>query len=161
MGFGVSACAQTAVDGAVSGSVVDAGGAVVSGARVSFRTGAVELEPQIATDSQGEFFVPRVSPGDYDLTIDAPEFAPVTLHVLVELGAVTQVPVHLHLAGIATSVSVAADESAGGVAAEAPVEVASVVTPEEIDRLPLNGGRWQTFALLTPTVRWTHKAMGG
>src|SRR5215469_11887399 len=85
-GFGVSACAQTGVDGAVSGSVADVGGAVVVGARVSFRNGSTSLERQITTDSLGQFFAARISPGDYEVTVDAPEFAPVTMHVLVELG---------------------------------------------------------------------------
>src|ERR1700761_6017579 len=87
-GFGVSACAQTAVDGAVSGSVVDAGGVLVSGARVSLRSDATALERQTTTDSLGQFFAARVSPGDYQVTVDALEFAPITVHVVVELGAV-------------------------------------------------------------------------
>jgi hypothetical protein len=34
------------------------------------------------------------------------------------------------------------------------------VTPDEIERLPVNGRRWQTFALLMPTVNADPEGMG-
>jgi hypothetical protein len=83
-------------------------------------------------------------------------FAGLTLEpVVVEVGGVTSVEARMRVGGVATSVTVKAEpigEAAVGVDELSSAAVGSVVTPDEIERLPVNGRRWQTFALLMPTV---------
>src|SRR5580698_2572970 len=109
-----SALAQTAVDGALTASSPD-----------------------------GEFLIPRLSPGDYEITVSARWFKPLILrHISIELGTSTTVPLHLQLATTTTEVT----------ETEPDQPTTNTLTPAEIDSLPVNARRWQTFTLLTPTA---------
>ena len=68
--------AQTAVDGAVGGTVVDASGAIVSGATVTVVDNATNAEQTAKADSAGYFRVIHLQPGTYSVTITAPGFEP-------------------------------------------------------------------------------------
>ncbi len=139
---------QTAVDGAVRGVVVDAGGAAVRGAAVRVEDAATGFAARTGTDGSGEFLMARVPAGTYQVKVEAAGFEPLMVtHVVVELGGVTTVRWSLRVAGVTTAVTVTAREEISGSAA-----LASTVTAGEIERLPVNGRRWQTFALLTPTA---------
>ena len=145
---------QTAVDGAVRGVVVDAGGAAVRGAVIEVEDGATGFAARVVSDRSGEFLAARVPAGTYRLTVSAAGFARLVLmDITVELGAVTAVDARLRVAGIATAVTVRgvsqAETAAGRTAASA---TASTITAGEIERLPVDGRRWQDFALLTPEV---------
>ncbi len=75
--------------------------------------------------------------------------------VVVEVGGMTSVEARMRVGGVATSVTVKAEpiaQAAVGVDELSSAAVGSVVTPQEMERLPVNGRRWQTFALLTPEV---------
>ncbi len=147
---------QTAVDGAISGFVVDAGGAALVGAVVQVQNIANGATNRATTEGKGEFLVAHLPAGEYRVVVEYALFAQLTLQpVVVEVGGVTSVEARLRVGGIATSVTVKA-EPASPVAVSvddlSSAAVASVVTPDEIERLPVNGRRWQTFALLMPTV---------
>ncbi len=142
------ACGQTAVDGAVHGVVVDAGGAAVAGASVQVEDAAAGFAARVATDRSGEFLVARVPVGTYRVVVEAAGFERLVLAgVVVEVGAVTSVDAKLRVAGVATAVTVTAESEISEAAA-----VGSTVTAGEIQRLPVKGRRWQTFALLTPAA---------
>src|ERR1700678_4256211 len=75
--------------------------------------------------------------------------------VVVEVGGVTSVEARLRVGAVTSSVNViATPEPTVAVTVDdlASAAIASVVTPEEIERLPMNGRRWQAFALLMPGV---------
>ena len=152
------ACAwgQTAVDGAISGFVVDAGGAALVGAVVQVQNVAYGTMNRATTGSKGEFLVAHLPAGEYRVEVEYALFAGLTLQpVVVEVGGVTSVEARMRVGGVATSVTVKAEAvppSSVRVDELSSAAVESVVTPDEIERLPVNGRRWQTFALLTPTV---------
>ena len=140
--------AQTAVDGAVRGVVMDEGGAVVAGATVRMEDGATRFAAETVSDRSGEFLVARLPPGIYRATVQASGFERLVLSgVAVEVGAVTALDARLRVAGVMASVTVTAAASEQESAA-----VASTITAGEIQRLPVNGRRWQTFALLAPAA---------
>ena len=147
---------QTAVDGAISGFVVDAGGAALAGAVVQVQNVADGTMNRVTTEGKGEFLVAHLPPGEYRVVVEYALFAQLTLApVVVEVGAVTSVEARMRVGGVATSVTVRAEPiSSAAVSVDdlSSAAVASVVTPDEIERLPVNGRRWQTFALLMPTV---------
>jgi hypothetical protein len=146
----VSVMGQTAVDGVVHGVVLDAGGAAVRGAQVQVEESATGFVARAVTDQGGEFLVARVPVGTYRVVVDAAGFARLVLPgVVVEVGAATGLNARLRIAGVATAVTVTAGED---VSEPESTAVGSTVTAGEIERLPVNGRRWQTFALLTPTV---------
>ncbi|WP_348269280.1 TonB-dependent receptor [Edaphobacter sp. DSM 109919] len=141
---------QTAVDGAVHGVVVDASGAAVRGARVQVEESATGFVVRVVSDKGGEFLVARVPVGIYRVVVEAAGFERLVLSgVVVETGAVTGVDARLRVAGVATAVTVTA---AAEVSEPESAAAGSTVTAGEIERLPVNGRRWQTFALLTPEV---------
>jgi hypothetical protein len=149
LGALTAAWGQTAVDGVVHGVVVDAGGAAVRGASVAVEDAASGFVARTATDKGGEFLVARVPVGTYRVVVEAAGFERLVLTaVVVEVGAVTGVDARLRVAGVSATVTVTA---AAGSTVDAAA-VASTVTAPEIQRLPVRGRRWQSFALLTPAA---------
>ena len=147
---------QSSTDGTVSGFVVDPTGGALVGAVVQVQNLANGLIAIAKTEGKGEFVVAHLPPGDYRVLVDYERFANLTLEpVVVQVGGVTSVEAKLQVGGVVTSVNVtAAPERPATVSVDegASVATASVITPEEMERTPVNGRRWQTFALLTPTV---------
>jgi hypothetical protein len=158
------AWAQTSVDGAISGFVVDASGAALAGADVRVQKDSTGLEIAAKTGSKGEFLVPRVPAGEYQVVVEYARFARLTLDgVVVEVGGVTSVEARLQVGGVVTAVTVTAspDEPATVSLDDASsAAVASTVTSDELQSLPVNGRGWQTFALLTPTVNADPESVG-
>jgi hypothetical protein len=155
---------QTAVDGAISGFVVDASGAALVGAVVQVRQLATGWTSETATGGKGQFLLARVPAGTFQVEVEYERFARLTLDdVVVELGGVTAVEARLRVGSVASSVTVTARTNvpaAVSVDDAASTAVASTVTGNEIESLPVNGRRWQTFALLTPTVNGDPEAEG-
>src|SRR5271168_1164680 len=154
----VDSCAwgQTAVDGAIGGFVVDASGAALAGAVVRVENVATGTANRATTEGKGEFLVPHLPAGEYQVVVEYALFAQLTLQpVIVEVGGVTSLEARLQLGGVATSVTVRAEPDhpvTVSVDDLSSAAVASVVTPDELERLPVNGRRWQSFALLMPGV---------
>ncbi len=154
------AWAQTAVDGAISGFIADPSGAALVAAVVQAQNLSTGAQTTAKTGSRGDFLLTGLPAGDYRVRVESGRFASLTLEpVTVEVGGVTAVDAHLQIGTVATSVTVHAAQDSPGAPVSATVEdlssaaISSVITPEEIERLPGNGRRWQTFALLTPTVQ--------
>jgi hypothetical protein len=144
------------VDGAISGFVVDAGGAALIGAVVQVQSIADGTMTRTTTEVKGEFLVAHLPAGEYRVEVEYALFGGLTLEpVVVEVGGVTSVEARMRVGGVATSVTVQAAASpaaAVGVDELSSSAIGGVVTPDEIERLPVNGRRWQTFAQLSPTV---------
>ncbi|HZY61383.1 MAG TPA: TonB-dependent receptor [Edaphobacter sp.] len=143
----VSASGQTSVDGALRGRVVDRSGAAVAGAALEVRSNTTGYITRMESDRTGEFFAPRLQAGMYVVTVRAKNFAQTVLpQVGIEVGTVTAIEARLHV-GVSTTVTV---DGGGAVQEEDAGATATTVTPAEIEQLPLDGRRWQSFALLTP-----------
>ena len=140
------AVAQTAVDGAVRGRVSDVRGSSVAGASVLVKALATGVELRGVTGMDGEFAVARVPVGECSISVEAKGFQPAVLgRIAVQVGGVAEIDVQLRFEGVTISVNVSAEDASS-------TALASVEADGEIDRLPLNGRRWQAFALLTPVV---------
>jgi hypothetical protein len=93
--------------GSVNGVVVDQSGAIVTGAQVSILRGDRSLGADVLSDTDGEFFFPRVEPGAFELTIKANGFAPRTVTGSVSPGEVQTLPqVVMEVAEAVTAVRV-------------------------------------------------------
>ncbi len=153
--------AQSAVDGALAGTVLDAWDGVVANAvlRVSSNTG---VEASTGSDVRGVFRMIALTPGDYLLEASAvgykPQRAMVTVHV-GEMAVLTVrlLPEHVEAARMLTErhgITERADS--GAFTGEGTGEV----TLEEIASLPDNGRRWRSFALLTPGANADDRGRG-
>ncbi len=146
--------AQTTVDGAVRGTVLDPSGASIPGVAVRIGSPSAAFSEQTVTGRDGSFLFARVPPGEYSVAADATGFAAYAAdHVLVELGGVSVIPVRLGIAGAAMSVTVEAQNEASAPSPDVPSSATSMVIAEsEIHQLPVANLRWQNFALLGATV---------
>jgi len=140
--------AQSATDGAISGTVVDSSGAAVPNAKVTAKNVGTNATISSTTDDTGYFRISKLSPADYTIMVDATGFAPYTAeHVTVQIGSVTDVTAKLNVASAGATVEVSAEIPVINTTSQ---EFANVVSEQQISNLPINNGRWSSFALLTP-----------
>src|SRR4029077_14819269 len=65
---------QSAVDGAIGGTVEDKTGSVISGAKVVIRSNGTNAEQMLVSDASGTFRAIHLQPGTYTVTVSAPGF---------------------------------------------------------------------------------------
>lgn len=150
--------AQTAVDGAIAGTVEDSTGAAIPNATVLVHSTATNADTSVVSDASGYFRVLRLAPGDYSVKVADSGFANYTAqHVVVEVGKLTQILPQLTAGGTSTTVEVSS---------EAPVinaegsDFTTEFTPAALQSLPINGRHWTSFALLSPGVTLGNSAFG-
>lgn len=149
----VSACpsrAQSTTDGAIGGTVYDSSGAVVPNVTVTVRNNGTNFEQSTTTDNTGYFQVLKLQPASYTLKVVAPGFAAFEVQkVDVQVGVTTEIDPHLNLASAGATVLVT--ENTTQVNTTDP-GFGPLVDQTDIQNLPINGGRWSDFSLLTPGV---------
>jgi carboxypeptidase family protein/TonB-dependent receptor-like protein len=100
---------QTANTGAIAGTVIDPSGALVPRAAVVVNSQATGEERDLTADAQGNFSVPFLTPGDYDLTVRAPGFEPLVLKsVQVQITEVNRLKLQLTIRGAKDQIVVSA-----------------------------------------------------
>ena len=95
--------------GAISGRVVDSGGAVLQGARVELQPGGASA----VTSQQGEFTISGLTPGEYTLTINYVGFAAFSDKLSVAGGQVARVDASLKVASKSEEIMVYAERVHG------------------------------------------------
>src|SRR6266852_722794 len=112
--FALALCAlpmhgQTANTGAIAGTVSDPSGALVAGAALVVKSQATQEERDLTTDAEGNFSVPFLTPGNYDLTVRAPGFEPLVLKsVQVQITEVSRLKIQLTISGAKEQITVSA-----------------------------------------------------
>src|ERR1700733_11165600 len=100
---------QTADTGAIAGSVSDPSGAPVAGAAMVIESEATREERDLTTDAEGNFSVPFLTPGNYDLTVRAAGFEPLILKsVQVQITEVSRLKIQLTITGGKEQITVSA-----------------------------------------------------
>ena len=155
----LSAHAQSAVDGALAGTVVDPSGAVIPNAVLRVANSATGAEASTGSDGRGFFRMIALAPGEYMLQASAPGFAMQAAVVSVRVGELAVVTVRLAPGSATAAVTVTAGIGEHTIDTQKSA-VASEVTLEEIESLPINGRRWSTFALLTPGANQDERGRG-
>jgi outer membrane receptor protein involved in Fe transport len=120
--------------GTISGTVRDSSGAVVAGASVTAKNAATSAERTVQAGENGQFIIPGLSPGTYDVTVTSSGFAPFKARVEASVGGRTTVDAQLTISGQVTTVEVVAAESAT-VNTETQ-EISEVISPAQIAQLP-------------------------
>jgi hypothetical protein len=155
---GAIARAQTAVDGAIAGTVTDSSGALIPNASILVHSTATNADTTATGDASGYFHVSRLVPGDYTVKVTASGFADFTAqHVIVEVGKLTEVAPKLTAGG--TSVTVQVSSEAPVINTESS-DFTTEFTPATLNSLPINGRHWTSFALLSPGVTLGNSAFG-
>ncbi len=146
---GQSLVAQLRIVGAISGTVQDATGASVPGAKIILKDEGTGITREGATTAAGTFFFPDLAHGSYELTIRAPGFqSAVISRISVSTSQTTDVPVKLAVGQQAETVTV---EGAAPLLETTSQLVTTTQTREIINELPvLNRSNVLILARLVP-----------
>lgn len=143
-----STAAQSAT-ATLSGTVVDAQGAVVPGANITVMDVARAVERQAATNSEGYFIVTQLPPSAYTVSVERGGFATSRLpNVVLNVNDQSALRIQLWVAGLGETVTVTDTAPLVG---ESPA-VATVVDRQFVENQPLNGRSFQTLVELSPGV---------
>jgi len=142
--------AQSTTDGAIGGTVYDTHGAVVANAKITVHNNGTNAEKTATTNDTGYFRVTTLQSGAYTVTITQQGFSPYKAEqVIVQVGSITDVSPRLGVGATTETVEVTAE--APQINSTSP-EFAPTLNQTAIANLPINGGRWSSFAILTPGV---------
>src|SRR5215471_13595269 len=149
--------AQSAASATIVGQVTDSQGAVVANATVTATNTATGILRTVKTTSSGNYTIPNLPPGAYDVKVQAASFAPAEAKgIKLNVGDQRDVNVSLSAAGKAEVVEVTA---------EAPLiettktDVSTAVTDLDMQRLPTFAGAggvandYAQLALTAPGVK--------
>ncbi len=149
-GVSSMAAAQSAVDGAIGGTVKDPTEAIVSGASVVIQNTGTNATQTVMTDTSGYFRVIRLQPGLYTVRVSAGGFSSYeAARVEVTVGSLTTVEPHLAAAGATETVDVSTDVPAINTTNN---DFSNTIGLKVLEDLPVNNYRWSSYALLTPGV---------
>jgi hypothetical protein len=123
-----------AESGSISGTVKDPSGAVIAGAMVKAKNAATGAERTARTGDTGEYAIPALTPGHYQLDITGEKFQTYRTTVEVTVGGVSTVDAQLTLGQ-----SSAVVEVVGGAATEVNTqtqELSQLIDSEQLAQLP-------------------------
>ena len=157
--FPVTMRAQV-VGGSISGSVVDASGAKVSGAAVRVVNAETGTERRLVTDGDGRYAAPSISVGNYDVTVSLSGFNTAERRgVIVTVGRSSEVNLTLAVAGVAQNIVV---EASGATVDTSTQQSSGLVNEQQVKELPLNGRSYDQLITLNPaTVNYSGQRSGG
>jgi carboxypeptidase family protein/TonB-dependent receptor-like protein len=159
------ASAQSASTAQISGTVVDPQGAVVPGAKVTATNVATGVPRSVNTTSTGNYLLPNLPPGTYDVKVEAKGFADAgSKNLKLNVGDQPTLNFNMAVAGSSQTVEVTA---------EAPLiettktDVSTSVTDLEMQKLPTfaasTGGAndYASLALTAPGVKQDTSTLTG
>src|SRR5271155_1744871 len=145
-----SLAAQT-FRGTILGSVTDAQGAVVAGAKVTVKNVGTGLERTTETSADGSYALPELPIGTYTVTVMLTGFqTSVTTGVVVDVAGERRVDAALRPGQVSTKVEVAGDLLPQVETTSA--ELGGTLTAETIEALPVNGRDYQKLIYLNPGI---------
>jgi Carboxypeptidase regulatory-like domain/TonB-dependent Receptor Plug Domain len=134
----------------LTGTVADATGARVSGAKISIKNTETAITSVVSTDSAGLYNAPNLLPGMYQVTVTAPGFSTrVEAGLTLTVGATRALNISLQIGHRTEQVEVSA--AASNVQLDAS-SLSAEVDSTTVRELPLNGRDWTELATLQPGV---------
>src|SRR5436305_6300660 len=142
---------QAQVDtGSITGTVTDASGAVVNGAKVTLTNEGTGAALSLTTRSDGSYTFRPVRIGSYKIDASAQGFKTVSqTHIVVNVSANVLVNLKLPTGSVSETVEVTA---APPVLQTQDASVGQVMDTRNVNNLPLNGRNWTFLAQLAPGV---------
>ncbi len=135
-------------DGSFRGSITDASGAAVPGARVQLKDTVSGAMRETTADASGQYLFPSVAPGTYDVTASFQGFETLRNQgVVLQVGQNATLDFKLRPGELRQEVNVT-DQAP--LLNTANATVGTVVDGEKITQLPLNGRQFTQLILLTP-----------
>jgi len=146
MSLARNASAQTST-GSIRGYVTDSSGAALEGARVTAVSALNGTQRDVTTQARGFYTILGLTPGEYDVTARQIGMAPQRIHARVLIGEVY--PLDFKLAPSAIQIEAVSIVAASGVETRTS-EVATNVTRQQVERLPLSDRNFLDLVQLAP-----------
>ena len=132
----------------LSGSVTDPSGAVVPRAQVTVRDLTTGVDRVATSDSEGNYTIPSLQPGDYSVSVQATGFATYKLaSITLQVDQSVTADVKLGLASTGEIVQV---EGAAPIIDAKTMTVGQVIDQRTVQQIPLNGRHFLDLTNLTP-----------
>jgi len=146
--YGVSLSLLAQVDtGNISGTVRDAGGAVIARAKVGLRNSATGIRLGVVTNGEGIYVSPPLRAGDYVVEVEATGFDRAARSVELTVSQRVSVNFEMKVGSVTTSVDVQATAS---VLQTESATLSNLRTERQIKDLPLNGRNFANLIGLAP-----------
>jgi hypothetical protein len=143
-----SSFAQAAGTGTISGTITDPSNAAIAGASVDVLDVDTGIVRTIQTDDSGLYSATFLQPGHYQVTATKEGFGKIEQKdILLEVGHSLTVNLALPVKTTAETVTVTAENP---LLEPEKTDLSQTVSQTLAANLPLNGRRWENFALLTP-----------
>lgn len=152
--FALAPCglsAQTS-EGRILGTVSDASGAVLAGAKVTVTSHASNLNRVLTTTSTGEYVAPNLEPGAYTVSAEAGGFKRAVTQVTLEVARDVRVDLKLQPGAVSQTVEVSAE---GSLADTTNSTLNGVLSNKAVEELPVQGRDFQNLLELHPGVQRT------
>ncbi len=140
--------AQTAGTGSIVGIVRDPTGKPLADTKVEITSKATRARIHVTASSDGLYSSGPIQPGDYEVLVQIKGFNPALLPVVVQVGNVTRADVTMKL-GEGPQVEV----PGGTTVYIEQATVQSVVSADQMEKLPVNGRNFLDLAQLEPGVQ--------
>ena len=149
--FASTALVAQTFRGTILGTVTDASGAVLPGAKVSVVNIATGIERTTATSADGSYAVPELPIGNYTVSVSSAGFqTSVTKDVVVDVAAGRRVDAHLKTGQVTEVVEVSSETLPQVDTTSA--ELGGVLTAQTIENIPVNGRDYTKLIYLNPGV---------
>jgi len=134
----------------LSGLITDPSGLAVAGARVVVQSADTAATRTVSTNQQGEYSVPALLPGPYNIAIEANGFK--TLHqngVVVEVDQRARLDFALTVGSNTETIAV---QGSAPLLNASDASVSTLIANQFVENLPLNGRSFSSLIDLTPGV---------
>jgi hypothetical protein len=137
--------------GTILGTVTDASGAVVSGAKVSAKNVGTGLERTTETSADGSYSLPELPIGTYDVTVTQAGFQTfVATGVTVDVASERRVDAAMKPGEVSIKVEVSADQLP--LVQTTTNDLGGVITAQTVENMPVNGRDYTKLIFLNPGV---------
>ncbi len=137
-------------NGSIAGTVTDATGAAVSGAKVTVTSQATNVSRSSATDEAGHYLVPLLPVSDFTVKVELQGFQTAEdKNIRLQVDEHRELDFKLVPASVQQNIEVNA--TAVAVETQNPT-LGQVITSQQVTELPLNGRDFVQLATLTPGV---------
>ena len=136
------------VSGRILGTVLDKSGAVVTKATVTMTNQGTGIKVKGTTDSNGQYSIENLQPGNYSAKFDAPGFRPFVANgVVVVVDGSTRIDASLEVGSQTETIQVTAAQPLVDTTSSS---LGEVINQREIANLPLNGRIFSQFVQTIP-----------
>lgn len=136
-------------EGNIVGHVKDSTGGIINGATITVTNPATGMKRTVQSDSDGNFSVINLPPGNYKVETRYSGFGTTAQDVTIQVSGSLDLSVELRPAGQQQQVNV---EAVAPLVETTSATLHKAITPQQVDELPIDGRTFTTLATLVPGV---------